>query len=110
MLNHVYFFKKKLNNIFNIIRNWLIYKIMNIQEFEKIIIQVIKKILSRSENSSEINKNMPLIGSGSPLDSMKLVELCIELEDFAEEKGFDFDWTSEKAMSKSLKASVDPKT
>ncbi len=75
---------------------------MNIQEFEKIIIQVIKKILSRSENSSEINKNMPLIGSGSPLDSMKLVELCIELEDFAEEKGFDFDWTSEKAMSKSL--------
>ena len=75
---------------------------MNIKEFEKIIIQVIKKILNKSENNFEISKDMPLIGSGSPLDSMKIVELCIELEDFAEENGFDFDWTSEKAMSKSL--------
>ena len=75
---------------------------MNIKEFEEIIIQVIKKKLNISNGEFDVNKNMPLIGSGSMLDSMKLVELCIELEDIAEKKGFDFDWTSEKAMSKSL--------
>ncbi len=32
---------------------------------------------------------------------MKLVELCLTLEDFAEEKGFEFDWTSDQAMSRS---------
>jgi hypothetical protein len=32
---------------------------------------------------------------------MKLVELCLALEDFAEEKGFEFDWTSDQAMSRS---------
>ena len=31
---------------------------------------------------------------------MKLVELCLELEDKASEMGFEFDWTSEKAMSR----------
>jgi hypothetical protein len=43
----------------------------------------------------------PLIGDGCVLDSMKLVELCITLEDKALELGFEFDWTSETAMSKS---------
>ena len=32
---------------------------------------------------------------------MKLVELCLALEDEASDQGFEFDWTSEKAMSKS---------
>ena len=32
---------------------------------------------------------------------MKLVEVCIKLEDLAEEHGFEFDWTSDSAMSKS---------
>ena len=32
---------------------------------------------------------------------MKLVELCLSLEDIAEDLGFEFDWTSEKAMSNS---------
>lgn len=44
---------------------------------------------------------MPLIGSGSVLNSMKLVELCLSLEDLATELGFDFDWTSDVAMSRS---------
>ena len=59
---------------------------MNTKEFEEIIIQVIKKILNKSNGKFDVNKNMPLIGSGSLLDSMKLVELCIELEDIAEKK------------------------
>jgi hypothetical protein len=32
---------------------------------------------------------------------MKLVELCLALEDIAGEIGFAFDWTSETAMSRS---------
>ena len=53
------------------------------------------------------NKNMhltddtSLIGGSGVLDSMKLVELCILLEDLAEDIGFEFDWTSPAALSKS---------
>jgi acyl carrier protein len=42
-----------------------------------------------------------LIGKNACLDSMKLVELCLALEDKAGEYGFEFDWTSEAAMSRS---------
>jgi acyl carrier protein len=45
--------------------------------------------------------DMPLIGSDTVLDSMKLVELCLALEDTATELGFEFDWTSDSAMSRS---------
>ena len=48
-----------------------------------------------------ISEDTALIGDGSVLDSMKLVELCLALEDMAGEQGFDFDWTSETAMSRS---------
>tara|TARA_B100000767_G_C19667037_1_gene493552 strand:- start:361 stop:639 length:279 start_codon:yes stop_codon:yes gene_type:complete len=49
----------------------------------------------------QVNDNTPLIGDSCVLDSMKLVELCLALEDFAEVKGFEFDWTSDQAMSRS---------
>ena len=45
--------------------------------------------------------DMNLIGRNASLDSMKLVELCLALEDRANELGVEFDWTSESAMSKS---------
>ncbi len=45
--------------------------------------------------------DMPLIGGESVLDSMRLVELCLVLEDMASARGFEFDWTSEAAMSSS---------
>lgn len=48
-----------------------------------------------------VDAETPLIGDGSALDSMRLVELCLSLEDRAAELGFEFDWTSEAAMSKS---------
>ena len=44
---------------------------------------------------------MNLIGKEAGLDSMKLVELCLALEDKAGDLGFEFDWTSEAAMSRS---------
>ena len=38
--------------------------------------------------ATEISEDSPLIGSESLLDSMKLVELCLALEDKATELGF----------------------
>ncbi len=49
----------------------------------------------------EITEDTPLIGDGSVLDSMSLVELCLSLEDLSDDLGFLFDWTSEVAMSRS---------
>ncbi len=48
-----------------------------------------------------VTDDMPLIGDDSALDSMKLVELCLALEDMAADMGFEFDWTSDAAMSRS---------
>jgi acyl carrier protein len=41
-----------------------------------------------------------LIGDSRVLDSLGLVELCLRLEDEATDLGFEFDWTSESAMSR----------
>ena len=53
------------------------------------------------DKSLSVTDETPLIGGGSLLDSMKLVELCLALEDKAADLGFEFDWTSDAAMSKS---------
>lgn len=53
------------------------------------------------DKSIVITDDMALIGGESVLDSMKLVELCLALEDKAGDLGFEFDWTSEAAMSRS---------
>ena len=66
---------------------------------KKKIINLIDGLLEG--NSEEITGDMELVGGNTMLDSMKLVEVCLELEDLAEENGFEFDWTSETAMSKS---------
>ena len=71
---------------------------MNIEKSKEIIILAITNAL---EGNAEVTENMQLIGGESLLDSMKLVEVCLALEDLADEHGFEFDWTSEAAMSKS---------
>ena len=53
------------------------------------------------DKSLSVTDDLPLIGGDSVLDSMKLVELCLALEDKAEAMGFEFDWTSDAAMSRS---------
>ena len=53
------------------------------------------------DKSQVVAEDTPLIGDDSLLDSMKLVELCLALEDKAADLGFEFDWTSDAAMSKS---------
>jgi acyl carrier protein len=64
--------------------------------------ETIREILIQDDGKDlKITNDMSLIGTNSLLDSMKLVELCITLEDKASEIGFEFDWTSETTMSKS---------
>ena len=53
------------------------------------------------DGGAKVSEDTPLIGDDRALDSMKLLELCLALEDLATSLGFEFDWTSETAMSKS---------
>ena len=73
-------------------------KKINIEQAIKIVNQAISDVL---KGKAEISEDMQLIGGESLLDSMNLVEVCLLLEDLANEHGFEFDWTSEAAMSKS---------
>lgn len=64
--------------------------------------EVFSQISQLLENKSiTVTDEMPLIGGESVLDSLKLVELCLALEDKAADMGFEFDWTSDAAMSRS---------
>ena len=72
---------------------------MNIDNAKKVIKKEVTKL---TKNKKKINDQTKLIGSSSLIDSMKLVQLCLQLEDIAEKNQFTFDWTSEKAMSKSM--------
>lgn len=71
---------------------------MDKNQATKLVHLAITEILKKK---IKISGDMQLIGSESLLDSMSLVEVCLRLEDIAEEHGFEFDWTSEAAMSKS---------
>jgi acyl carrier protein len=71
---------------------------LNISDAKVIIKEAIFEALS---TKLEIQDDTQLIGGSALLDSMKLVEVCIALEDIADESGFEFDWTSENAMSRS---------
>lgn len=71
---------------------------MNNTDAVNLVLQVVNHIV---DGEGEINKDTSLLGNGSILDSMMLVEVCLALEDIADENGFEFDWTTETAMSKS---------
>ena len=71
---------------------------MNLEESKRIVRDCISEITDGDVKPSE---QMNLIGKEASLDSMKLVELCLALEDEATDLEFEFDWTSEAAMSKS---------
>lgn len=71
---------------------------MDIDQAKEMVISTISDLL---EGKVKVAEDMQLIGGESLLDSMKLVEVCVALEDLADENNFEFDWTSETAMSKS---------
>ena len=62
----------------------------------KDLIYLIEEVL---EKKLDINEDSTLFGNGE-IDSMSLVQICLKLEEEAEKHNFEFDWTSEKAMSK----------
>ena len=69
---------------------------------EDLRIDVYSKIQKLVDDESvAVTEDLALIGNGRVLDSMKLVELCLSLEDLASDLGFEFDWSSESAMSNS---------
>ena len=71
---------------------------MNIEQAKELVVSAINDAL---ESKANVSEEMGLIGGESLLDSMKLVEVCLALEDLADEHGFEFNWTSDAAMSKS---------
>ena len=76
---------------------------MRVRRAKKTVIGAIHEALLEQgqELSEEITEDMQLIGGDSLLDSMNLVQVCINLEHAADDIGFEFDWASEAAMSKS---------
>ena len=74
---------------------------MNLDDTLKIIKISIKENLEINNISANITDNTSIIGNDSPIDSMGLIQLCLTLEEKAEELNFEFDWTTETAMSKS---------
>ncbi len=70
---------------------------MNIEKSLNLVKAAIEEVL---EDKVDVTDDLELLG-GDLLDSMKLVEVCLNLEDVADDEGFEFDWTSESALSKS---------
>jgi len=72
--------------------------ILDINRAKELVISIVTDLL---DGKDEITEDTSLIGGDPKLDSMKLVEVCLALEDMADAHGFEFDWTSETAMSRS---------
>jgi acyl carrier protein len=60
------------------------------------LIKIIKEIAG---DEIDIDFESSLIGRNSTIDSLNLVQICLALEDRSSTEGFNFDWTSDKAMS-----------
>ncbi len=63
-----------------------------------LVIRELRPLLK--DQSIHIDGSTNLIGSTGVIDSLGLVELCLRIEDAALIEGFEFDWTSERAMSR----------
>ena len=74
---------------------------MDIEIAKNTVRLLVKQAHEDAEAVIDINDDTALIGNKSLLDSMALVQLCLALEDKASNFGFEFDWTSDDAMSKS---------
>ncbi len=63
------------------------------------VIQILEEIARSEDSTISLDKNSMILNGDYNFDSMALVQLCISLEEKSNKFGFDFDWTSEKAMS-----------
>tara|TARA_Y100000768_G_C23660232_1_gene532805 strand:- start:79 stop:372 length:294 start_codon:yes stop_codon:yes gene_type:complete len=83
---------------------------MNLDNIIDEIVDFIKIKLAENNIHEKVNQDSMLVGSDSLLDSMNLLELCITLEDKAEDNNFYFDWASDDAMSKSRSIFKSPRS
>ncbi|MDA9206375.1 hypothetical protein N9O45_03380 [Planktomarina temperata] len=75
---------------------------MNKHRAEEIIISIIRETLEESgKHVSELTSASKLISGEVPLDSMELVEVCLKLEEIADENDFEFNWASANTLSQS---------
>ena len=72
---------------------------MDSQDLKNSYLEVLSTVLGSSKGALTLESM--LMGGESPVDSFSLVEICVQLEDLAVEAGFEFDWTSDSAMSHS---------
>jgi acyl carrier protein len=68
---------------------------------EKIVAMIVEIVTDILGEGSVVTGDTQLVGGDAQLDSMQLVEVCLALEDKAEQLGFDFDWTSDATLSRS---------
>ena len=68
------------------------------EEVEKFIIDEVSMLIG--DTISPVTAATPLIGANRAVDSADLVVLLLAVEDYARDNlGFDWDWTSDSAMS-----------
>ena len=68
------------------------------EEVEKFICDEVSMLIGDTE--SKVTAATPLIGQNRAVDSADLVVLLLAVQDYANENlGFDWDWTSDSAMS-----------
>ena len=69
------------------------------RELKQNVYNIIASIVE--DKGIKVSDDSPLTGNDSILDSVKLVELFLLLEDMATDLGFSFDWASSTSMDKS---------
>ena len=74
---------------------------MSIEDIDTLVFIKSQVALITKHDFTEISDSTIIYGEDGLFDSMGLIELCIRLEDFATELGFEFNWTSNSAMSNS---------
>jgi hypothetical protein len=66
-----------------------------------LVAKALEVISERIDLAAQVSLETGLLGGPTPVDSVSLVEVCVGLEELGEQNGFEFDWTSEAAMSQS---------
>jgi acyl carrier protein len=68
------------------------------EEVERFIVDEVSMLVG--DTNAQITNETPLIGANRAVDSADLVVLLLAVEDYARENlGFQWDWTSDSAMS-----------
>ncbi len=64
-----------------------------------IVSLVQEAVNASSESALPADENTPLLGAEGVLDSLALVRLLVEVEDYCTERGLPFAWPSASALS-----------